>query len=152
MPIEEGKKAPAFTLKDASGEQIKLSDFFGRTVVLYFYPKDDTPGCTTQACDFRDNFDELQSREFVIIGISPDSVETHSKFREKYNLPFILLSDPDKKVATKYGAYGEKKMYGKTTLGIIRSTFIVDPKGNISKVLRNVRAKGHVEKLMKELA
>jgi peroxiredoxin Q/BCP len=151
MTVEIGKKAPQFTLASSTGTKVKLADFLGKTVVLYFYPKDDTPGCTTQACDFKDNLGRLQSNNISVIGISPDSPESHAKFTEKYNLPFTLLCDPDKKIAEKYGAYGEKKMYGKTTVGIIRSTFIIDPQGKIQNIFSNVRAKGHVDKLLKEL-
>lgn len=149
--LEPGAKAPAFTLIDDKGEKVKLSDFAGKTVVLYAYPAAMTPGCTTQACDFRDSLSALQAAGIEVIGISPDSPEKLAKFREKDGLNFTLVSDPDKKVLTKYGAFGEKKMYGKTVTGVIRSTFVIDPKGKIQEALYNVRAKGHVAKLRKDL-
>lgn len=149
--LEPGAKAPAFTLTDDKGEKVKLSDFAGKTVVLYAYPAAMTPGCTTQACDFRDSLSALQAAGIEVIGISPDSPEKLAKFREKDGLNFTLVSDPDKKVLTKYGAFGEKKMYGKTVTGVIRSTFVIDPKGKIQEALYNVRAKGHVAKLRKDL-
>ena len=149
--LEPGAKAPAFTLTDDKGEKVTLSDFAGKTVVLYAYPAAMTPGCTTQACDFRDSLSALQAAGIEVIGISPDSPEKLAKFREKDGLNFTLVSDPDKKVLTKYGAFGEKKMYGKTVTGVIRSTFVIDPKGKIQEALYNVRAKGHVAKLRKDL-
>ncbi len=153
--LKEGDKAPDFCLKgiDENGEEKEfcLKDFKGSRLILYFYPKDDTPGCTTEACDFRDNLNVLIEKGYKVVGVSPDSVSSHRKFKEKYNLNFPLLSDPDKKVAEAYGAYGEKKMYGKVTKGIIRSTFLIDEEGRIKKAWYNVKAKGHVEKLLKEL-
>ena len=152
---EEGKKAPDFCLSglDEKGEEkeISLKDFKGKKVFLYFYPRDNTPGCTTQACDFRDNFKALAKQGIAIIGASPDSVASHEKFREKQGLNFTLLSDPEKKLAEKYGAYGEKKNYGKVTKGIIRSTFLINEKGKVEKAWRNVKAKGHVEKILTAL-
>ncbi len=149
--LAPGDKAPAFTLTDDKGGKVKLSDFAGKTVVLYAYPAAMTPGCTTQACDFRDSLSALQAAGIEVIGISPDSPEKLAKFREKDGLNFTLVSDPDKKVLTKYGAFGEKKMYGKTVTGVIRSTFVIDPKGKIQEALYNVRAKGHVAKLRRDL-
>ncbi len=153
--LKEGDKAPEFCLKgiDQEGQEKEfcLKDFIGSKVILYFYPKDNTPGCTTEACDFRDNLNLLSGMGYTVIGVSPDSVNSHKKFREKYGLNFILLSDPDKKVAESYGAYGEKKMYGRITKGIIRSTFVIDEEGKIAKAWYNVKAKGHVEKVLKEL-
>ncbi len=149
--LEPGDRAPAFTLTDDTGAKVKLSDFKGKTVVLYAYPAAMTPGCTTQACDFRDSLSALQAAGIEVIGISPDSPEKLAKFREKDGLNFTLVSDPDKKVLTKYGAFGEKKMYGKTVVGVIRSTFVINPKGTIDQAMYNVRAKGHVAKLRKEL-
>ena len=152
---EEGDKAPDFCLSglDEKGEEkeISLKDFKGKKVFLYFYPRDNTPGCTTQACDFRDNFKALAKQGIAIIGASPDSVASHEKFREKQGLNFTLLSDPEKKLAEKYGAYGEKKNYGKVTKGIIRSTFLINEKGKVEKAWRNVKAKGHVEKILTAL-
>ncbi len=153
--LKEGDKAPDFCLKgiDEKGEEKEfcLKDFKGKKVILYFYPKDNTPGCTTEACDFRDNMNVLANMGYTVLGVSPDSVNSHKKFKEKYDLNFILLSDPDKSVAESYGAFGEKKMYGKVTKGIIRSTFLIDEDGNIARAWYNVKAKGHVEKVLKEL-
>lgn len=150
------EKAKDFCLEgiDEEGKEKKfcLSDFKGKKVVLYFYPKDNTPGCTQEACDFRDNFNRLSSMGVVVIGVSPDSVESHKKFKAKHNLNFILLSDPSKEVAKLYGAYGEKKMYGKVTEGIIRSTFIIDEEQNIVKAWKNVKVNGHVDAVIKELS
>jgi peroxiredoxin Q/BCP len=133
MAIEEGKKAPAFTLPDASGKKVSLSDFAGQHVVLYFYPRDDTPGCTKEACGFRDDFRKYEKAGAVVIGVSPDGPESHAKFAKKYRLPFTLLCDPDKKVLKKYGAFGEKTMYGRKTQGVIRSTVWIGPDGKVRK-------------------
>ncbi len=149
--LAPGDQAPAFTLTDDHGNDVSLSDFAGSTVVLYAYPAAMTPGCTTQACDFRDSLSALQAAGIQVIGISPDSPEKLAKFREKDGLTFPLVSDPDKAVLTEYGAFGEKKMYGKTVTGVIRSTFVVNPDGTIDKAMYNVRAKGHVAKLRGEL-
>ena len=153
--LKEGDKAPEFCLKgiDEKGEEKEfcLKDFLGKKVVLYFYPKDNTPGCTQEACDFRDNIARVKDKGAVVLGVSPDSINSHKKFFEKYGLNFPLLSDPDKKVAESYGAYGEKKMYGKVTKGIIRSTFIIDEEGKIKKAFYNVKVKGHVDKVIENL-
>jgi peroxiredoxin Q/BCP len=133
MPIQEGKAAPAFTLEDADGKPVSLADFKGKNVILYFYPKDDTPGCTKEACGFRDGWNELRKQNAVVLGVSADSGESHKKFAAKYKLPFTLLSDPDHKVMEKYGAYGEKMMYGKKTVGVIRSTVWIGPDGKVKK-------------------
>ncbi len=133
MAVEEGKAAPAFTLKNSEGKDVSLKDFRGRNVIVYFYPKDDTPGCTKEAQAFRDLWQEIRKENAVILGISPDKAESHKKFIQKYDLPFILLSDPDKKVMTAYGAFGEKMMYGKKTVGVIRSTVWVGPDGKVRK-------------------
>jgi peroxiredoxin Q/BCP len=133
MSVEEGKKAPAFTLTDARGKKVALGDFAGKDVVVYFYPKDDTPGCTKEACGFRDHWDDLKKRGVVVLGVSADGAESHQKFSKKYGLPFTLLSDPDRKVMTKYGAYGEKMLYGKKTVGVIRSTVWIGPDGKVKK-------------------
>jgi peroxiredoxin Q/BCP len=133
MPVQEGKPAPAFTLEDANGKQVSLADFAGKHVILYFYPKDDTPGCTKEACGFRDDWKELQRQNAVVLGVSADSGESHKKFAAKYKLPFTLLSDPDRKVMEKYGAYGEKMMYGKKTVGVIRSTVWIGTDGKVKK-------------------
>lgn len=152
MAIEEGKAAPAFTLKDSHGEKHALKDQKGKHVVVYFYPRDDTPGCTKEACGFRDLWSEIQAEGAVVFGISPDSEASHAKFADKYDLPFTLLSDPDRKVMTKYGAYGEKMMYGKKTMGVIRSTVIVGPDGKVKKHWRRVaKAADHPAKVLEAL-
>lgn len=138
MSIEEGKMAPAFTLTDHNGNRVALKDFRGKDVVVYFYPKDDTPGCTKEACAFRDLFAEIQQQGAVILGVSPDGQAAHEKFIGRYDLPFTLLSDPDKKVMTKYGAFGEKTMYGKKMQGVIRSTVWIGPDGKVRKHWRRV--------------
>ena len=145
--LAPGDKAPAFSLPDADGNTVKLSDFKGRKVIVYFYPAAMTAGCTKQACDFRDNLAELNGAGLDVIGISPDKPEKLAKFRDRDQLTFPLLSDPDRAVLTAWGAYGEKKMYGKTVQGVIRSTFVVDEKGRIAHALYNVRATGHVARL-----
>ena len=149
--IEEGKKAPAFSLKNHAGETVKLADFAGQHVVLYFYPKDDTPGCTTEACDFRDGHAKLRKAGAVVLGVSPDPETRHTKFREKYSLPFDLLADVDHAVAEKYGAWGEKSLYGKKYLGIIRSTFLIGPDGKVKKVWPKVKVKGHADEVLAAL-
>ena len=146
--LESGIKAPDFNLPDADGKNVKLSDFLGKKVVVYFYPKDDTPGCTKEACSFRDAYDQILEKGAVVIGISPDKAAAHVKFRKKYSLPFLLLSDENHQVAEAYGAWGEKKMYGKSYLGIIRSTFIVDEKGMLVKVFPKVSPEGHAEEIL----
>lgn len=151
-PLKVGQKAPALTLTASMGEKVKLSDFAGKqNVVLYFYPRDNTPGCTQEACDFRDSLARLQSAETVVLGISPDSVASHQKFAEKFSLPFPLLSDVDHKVAEKYGAWGEKKNYGKTYEGLIRTTYLIGRDGKIQAVWPNVRVKGHVDQVLMKL-
>lgn len=149
--LEPGDKAPAFTLLDDEGNKVTLSTFKGSRVVLYAYPAAMTPGCTTQACDFRDSLDSLKAAGIVVLAISPDKPEKLAKFKVRDSLTFPLLSDPDKKVLTEYGAFGEKKMYGKTVVGVIRSTFVIGANGKIEMAQYNVRAKGHVAKLRKEL-
>ncbi len=149
---EEGQKAPAFTLKDDSGQTVKLAQFKGQPVVLYFYPKDDTPGCTKEACAFRDRQAELQAAGAVVLGISPDDQASHAKFREKYRLNFPLLVDKDHKVAEKYGAWREKNMYGKISMGIQRSTFLIDAQGKIAKVWKRVQVDGHDAQVLAALA
>ncbi|MBI4515121.1 MAG: thioredoxin-dependent thiol peroxidase [Deltaproteobacteria bacterium] len=133
MPIQVGKPAPAFTLTDAEGKKVSLSDFTGKDVILYFYPKDDTPGCTKEACGFRDHWRELTQAGVVVLGVSADGAAAHQKFIAKYRLPFPLLSDPERTVMTRYGAYGEKVMYGKKTQGVIRSTVWIGPDGRVKK-------------------
>jgi peroxiredoxin Q/BCP len=144
----EGTIAPDFTLPADGGGEITLSDYRGQQVVLYFYPKDDTPGCTTEACNFRDDYSDILAAGAVVLGISPDSVKSHDKFKLKFELPFPLLSDPDHKVAELYGAWGEKKMFGKTYMGILRSTFVIDREGKIVKVFPRVRPKNHSQEVL----
>ncbi len=151
MRLEAGTKAPDFKMMTNEEKEVSLKDYAGKWLVLYFYPKDNTPGCTTEACDFRDNMERLTSKGVAVLGVSPDSVKSHSNFITKQELNFTLGSDPEKEVATAYGAYGEKKMYGKTTMGIIRSTFIINPEGVIVEPMYNVRAKGHVGRVMDKL-
>jgi peroxiredoxin Q/BCP len=152
MPIQEGKKAPAFSLKDASGQKVALRDFAGQHVIVYFYPRDDTPGCTKEACGFRDLWKKIQKRDAVVLGISPDGAESHAKFAAKYRLPFTLLSDPSKKTMEKYGAWGEKMMYGKKTTGVIRSTVWIGPDGRVKKHWKKVpKAADHPAKVLEAL-
>lgn len=152
MAIEEGKKAPAFTLTDQHDNKVSLKDFAGKTVVVYFYPKDDTPGCTKEACGFRDNIGKYDNLDAVILGISPDAADSHTRFIDKFELPFTLLSDPGKKVMEKYGAWGEKNMYGKKTVGVIRSTTIVGPDGKVLKHWKRVpKAADHPQKVLEFL-
>ena len=149
--LQPGSPAPAFTLPDAGGNPVSLESFQGRNVIVYFYPKAATPGCTTEACDFRDNLSSLAAAGVKVLGISPDAPAKLAKFRDRDRLTFPLLSDPDHKVEKAYGAYGEKKLYGKTTTGVIRSTFVIDPGGVVSRAYYNVKATGHVARLRKEL-
>ena len=141
--LEEGTKAPAFTLEADDGSKVKLADLKGSPVVLYFYPADDTPGCTKEACAFRDRSSELKKLGAKVFGVSPDDVASHVKFRDKFKLNFPLLADPDHKVAEKFGAWREKNMYGKKSMGIVRSTFLIGPDGVIQKVWRSVKVDGH---------
>jgi len=133
MSIQEGKPAPSFSLEDAEGAKVSLADFLGKNLILYFYPKDDTPGCTKEACGFRDDWKEIQKLDAVVVGVSADGVESHRTFAAKYKLPFPLLSDPERTVMRKYGAYGEKVLYGKKTVGVIRSTIWIGPDGKVKK-------------------
>ena len=150
--LAPGDPAPPFTLSDADGKQVSLADYAGRKVVVYFYPAASTPGCTKEACDFRDNLGELNDAGLDVVGISPDKPEKLAKFRDNEKLTFPLLSDPDRSVLTAWGAYGEKKMYGKTVQGVIRSTFVVDEKGKIEVAQYNIKATGHVAKLRRDLS
>jgi len=149
--LSVGDAAPDFTLPDADGNEVALKDLRGKNVIVYFYPAAMTPGCTKQACDFRDSLDSLQAAGYTVLGISPDKPAKLAKFREKEGLNFPLLSDPDKTVLTKYGAFGEKKLYGKVVVGVIRSTFVIDAKGKIELAQYNVKATGHVAKLRRDL-
>lgn len=152
MAIEIGKKAPTFKAMASGDKEISLKDYEGKWLVLYFYPKDNTSGCTKEACGFSENIKQFEKLDAEILGVSPDSVKSHDGFKAKYNLQFDLLSDPDKEIATKYGAYGEKSMYGRKYMGIIRSTFIIDPKGKVAAEYRKVKVNGHIEKVMKDLS
>ena len=143
MSIQTGSIAPDFSLASSSGKTVSLSDFRGQTVIVYFYPKDDTPGCTKEACSFRDTFDALSNAGVTVLGISPDSVESHNKFIEKFNLNFQLLSDPDKSTAQNYGAWGEKNMYGKIVVGMKRMSFLVNPEGTVQHVWSKVKTESH---------
>lgn len=150
--VSVGDRAPDFTLIDQSGEKVKLSNFKGQRVILYFYPAAMTPGCTKQACDFTDNVNIFKGAGYAIVGISPDSPEKLNQFTELESIAFTLLSDPTKETMAAYGAFGEKKLYGKTVTGVIRSTFVINEKGVIEQAFRNVKATGHVAKMMRELA
>ena len=150
--VEEGTQAPDFELKSDAGETVKLSQFRGRPVVLYFYPKDDTPGCTKEACAFRDSYDEYLGRDAVILGVSRDGEESHRKFKQKYDLPFTLLSDPDHEVAEAYGVWAEKSMYGRKSMGIVRSTFVIAADGTIARAMRGIKVPGHSDKVLEALA
>ena len=148
MPLNEGISAPEFTLKDESGNLRSLSEYRGSPVVLYFYPKDDTPGCTTEACNFRDDYSAFEDAGVVILGVSPDSTKSHAKFKAKYNLPFNLLADDEHRVCEIYGVWGLKKMMGKEYFGVLRTTFIIDAQGNIVKVFENVKPSEHSEEVL----
>jgi len=150
--VTVGKAAPAFTLDTDSGERLALKDLKGRAVVLYFYPKDDTPGCTVEACEFRDAFPRFKSSKAVILGISPDSVASHQKFKQKFDLPFTLLADVDHEVAEKYGVWQKKSMYGKSYMGVARTTVLIDPDGKVAKVFEKVKPAGHAEEVEQALA
>ncbi|MFH0970411.1 MAG: thioredoxin-dependent thiol peroxidase [Candidatus Diapherotrites archaeon] len=152
MPMpKEGTKAPDFTLKDTNGNNVTLSHFKGKKIVLYFYPKDDTPGCTKEACEFRDNLERVKRKGALVFGISKDDEKSHQRFTEKYQLNFPILSDPQCIVLEKYGAWGEKSLYGKKFMGIIRSTFIIDEDGKIMKVFPRVSPEGHAEEVIQAL-
>jgi peroxiredoxin Q/BCP len=149
--IKNGMKAPDFRLPDDSGRSISLADFLGKKVVLYFYPKDDTPGCTTEACAFRDAYDEILSRGAVVIGVSADSVDSHAGFKSKYRLPFHLLADQEKKAINAYGVWGEKTFMGKKTMGTLRTTFIIDEQGTVIGVFPDVSPKDHAREVLAAL-
>ena len=149
--VEEGKPAPDFELKSDAGERVKLSELRGKPVVLYFYPKDDTPGCTTQACGIRDVYSDFRERGAVVLGVSPDDEASHVKFKEKYSLPFTLLADPDHQVADEYGVWKERNMYGKKSMGIERSTFVIDADGNLAKEMRRVKPDTHAADVLAAL-
>lgn len=149
--LEPGDKAPSFTLAGDDGKTHSLSEFAGKTLILYFYPKDMTPGCTVEACEFSDAAAAYKKKKAVVVGVSPDSIASHGKFRDKHALGFLLLSDPDHKIAEKYGAWGDKVLYGKKYKGIIRSTFVIDPKGKIASAQYKVSPKGHAAAVLETL-
>ncbi len=149
--LELGDKVPSYKLPSSTGNEVALTDFKGKRIVLYFYPKDDTPGCTTEACDFRDALKDFKDLNVVIVGVSKDSENSHEKFIEKYQLPFVLLSDKNLKLMEDFGVWKEKTLYGRTALGVVRSTFLIDEEGTLVKAWRNVKAAGHVAKVLEEV-
>lgn len=146
--LEEGSKAPAFTVKDSDGNKLSLADFKGKKLILYFYPQDNTPTCTVQACNLRDNFSVLTESGFAVVGVSPDEDSSHKKFAAKFNLPFTLIADPEHKIIGKYGVWGEKQMYGKKYMGLLRTTFVIDEAGVILKVFRKPKSKEHAQEIL----
>jgi len=148
VTLTEGQKAPAFTAKDQNGERVSLSQFKGKKVVLYFYPEDDTPTCTEQACNLRDNFLVLKNEGIVVLGVSPDEVEKHKKFEAKFKLPFTLLADPDHAIINKYGVWGPKQMFGNQYMGLLRTTFLIDEKGVIRKIFLRPKSQQHTEEIL----
>jgi thioredoxin-dependent peroxiredoxin len=149
--LAPGDRAPSFTLEGDDGKSHTLKEFSGKTLILYFYPKDNTPGCTTQACELRDHLPALKKRKAVVVGVSPDSIASHRKFRDKHELDFLLLADPDHEVAEKYGAWGDKVLYGRKYKGIIRSTFVIDGNGRIASAHYKVSPKGHAAAILEAL-
>lgn len=147
-PIKEGQKAPAFKSKDQDGNPVSLSDHLGKKVVLYFYPEDDTPTCTVQACNLRDNYALLKKNGFVVLGVSPDEERRHKKFEAKYNLPFTLVADPEHRIIDKYGVWGEKQLYGRNYMGLHRTTFLIDEKGIVKKIFLKPKNKQHAEEII----
>jgi peroxiredoxin Q/BCP len=150
-PLTEGAEAPDFTLESDSGDTVSLAQLRGKPVVLYFYPRDDTPGCTTEACEFRDAWADVKHTGAVVLGVSPDTAASHKKFKSKFKLPFPLLADPDHKVAERYGAWGERSMYGRKFQGILRTTFVIGADGLITKVFERVKPKGHAAEVLESL-
>ena len=150
--LKEGSTAPAFKTTNAEGETVSLKDYKGQKVVLYFYPKDDTPGCTKEACSFRDAFAKFKKRGVTVLGVSPDSEASHKKFTTKYKLPFTLLADTDKAISEAYGVYGEKKFMGRTYMGVLRTTFLIDEKGKIKKVFEKVKPEDHASEVLEAFA
>ena len=151
MTLAPGSRAPAFTLPDQDGARVSLKDFAGRLVVLYFYPRDDTSGCTTEACEFRSQWKKVEAEGAVILGVSPDSPESHHRFRRKYRLPFTLLADKEHVVATKYGVWASKSMYGRSYMGILRTTFLIDERGRLERVFERVKPRGHAAEVLAAL-
>lgn len=150
--LTEGQKAPAFSGRDHADKKVSLADFQGRKLVVFFYPEDDTPTCTEQACNLRDNYALLRKNGFEVVGISPDSIADHAKYQEKYSLPFTLIADPDHTIIEKYGVWGEKNMYGRKYMGLLRTTFVIDEKGLIVKVFRKPRVRQHAEEIIRHTA
>jgi len=150
--LTEGQKAPAFSGRDQADKKVSLADFKGRKLVVFFYPEDDTPTCTEQACNLRDNYALLRKNGFEVVGISPDSIADHAKYQEKYSLPFTLIADPDHTIIEKYGVWGEKNMYGRKYMGLLRTTFVIDEKGLIVKVFRKPRVRQHAEEIIRHTA
>lgn len=146
--VKVGDRAPDFTGLTDTGEKIELKDLHGKTVVLFFYPRDNTPGCTIEACGFRDSFAAFKEKDVAILGVSPDSVKSHQKFKARFKLPFTLIADDDHKIAEQYGAWQEKSMYGRKYMGIVRSTFVIDPQGKIAEVYEKVKVRGHVQDVL----
>ena len=151
MPVDEGQPAPTFTLRSDGGEDVSLAALRGKPVVLYFYPKDDTPGCTTQACGIRDAWGDFEKAGAIVLGVSPDDEESHAKFKKKYDLPFTLLADDGHEVADAYGVWGEKSYAGKTYMGVHRSTFVIDPAGNVARVFHDVKPAEHADQVLEAL-
>ncbi|MEP6926836.1 MAG: thioredoxin-dependent thiol peroxidase [Ginsengibacter sp.] len=150
--LSEGEKAPDFTAKDQNGQMVSLKHFLGKKLVLYFYPEDDTPTCTIEACNLRDNYKLFEKKGIVVLGVSPDDEKKHKKFEEKYKLPFTLIADPEKKIIEKYGVWGEKNLYGRKYMGLHRTTFLIDEKGVIQKIFRKPKSKIHGEEILRALA
>jgi peroxiredoxin Q/BCP len=146
--LKEGMKAPGFRGMDQNGNEVKSSDFAGKKLVLYFYPRDNTPGCTAEACNLRDNYESFLAKGYAVVGVSPDSEKSHKGFSEKYSLPFPLIADTSKEIMNVYGVWGEKKMYGKTSMGVLRTTFIIDEKGNIEKIISKVDTAAHTAQIL----
>ena len=146
--LQEGDKAPAFSVKDSEGNQVSLDDFKGKKLVLYFYPQDNTPTCTVQACNLRDNFSLLTKRGFSVVGVSPDEESSHKKFAAKFSLPFVLIADPEHEIIGKYGVWGEKQMYGKKYMGLLRTTFVIDEAGLVQKIFRKPKSKEHAQEIL----